>query len=81
MAEPKTYTIAKTRRGRTTETTNTLPNLINYFKTTLVDGNSYDSKVNTEPKTVKGLVSALNRATDSLQRGSYDPNYYELVTA
>jgi len=80
MAE-KTYTIAKTRRGRTTETTDTLSNLINHFKYTLESGHSYDSKVNTEPKTAKGLASALNRATDSLQRGSYDPNYYELVTA
>lgn len=74
----KTYTIIKTRKGRETETTGTLAKLIEDFSYTLECGNSYNPKISREPKTAKGLVSALNRSTDEIQRGSYDPNYYEL---
>lgn len=74
----KTYTVIKHRRGRTNEVTRTLPELIEYFKYTLDSGASYNPKINTNPKTVKGLVSALNKATDELQAGSFDPNFYEV---
>ena len=80
MAE-KTYSITKTRRGIETVTTDTLPGLIKHFGYTLESGHSYDRKVNLEPKTARSLVSNLNRAVSSLQRGSYDPNYYELTPA
>ena len=73
-----TYTIIKTRKGRETETTGTLDELTKHFSYTLECGNSYNSKISREPKSAKGLVSALNRSTDEIQRGSYDPNYYEL---
>ena len=77
-AAPKTYLIIKHRRGRESHVERTLPELIEYFKYTLESGASYNPKINTNPKTAKGLVSALNKAVDELQAGSYDPNYYEL---
>ena len=77
-AAPKTYLIIKHRRGRESHVERTLPELIEYFKYTLESGASYNPKINTNPKTAKGLVSALNKAVDELQAGSYDPHYYEL---
>lgn len=77
MAE-KTFTIIKTRKGVETETTGTLAELTKHFGYTLESGNSYNSKISRTPKTAKGLASALNRSTDYIQSGSYDPNYYEV---
>lgn len=74
----KTYTIIKTRRGKKTSTTDTLENLVEYFRYTLESGNSYNPKINRNPKTAKGLVSALNKSVDELQGSCFDPNFYEL---
>jgi hypothetical protein len=76
-----THTILKYRRGNVTEMSGTLEELTEHFGYTLEAGRSYDSKVPLKPKTAKSLVSALNRATDSLQRGSFDPNFYKLKEA
>jgi hypothetical protein len=74
----KEYTIIKTHRGREREITNTLPELIDYFSYTLLCGNSWNSKIPTNPKTIKSLVSALNRSVKETQGGCYDRDYYEL---
>lgn len=74
----KTYTIIKTRRGIQRSTTDTLEELIKGYSYTLECGHSYNSKINTNPKTIKGLISALNKCSDETQRGSYNPTYYEL---
>lgn len=74
----KTYTVIKYRRGRKNEVTDTLANLRKYFGYTLEAGASYNPKINTEPRTVKGLVSALNKSVDELQCGSFDPDFYEV---
>lgn len=78
MAVAKQYTISRYRKGQTSEMTGTLAELTANFRYTLESGHSYDSKVSLNPRTAKALVNALNRATDSLQRGSYDPNFYDL---
>ena len=74
----KTYTILKTRRGNQSETTDTLENLVKAFGYTLECGNSWNSKINRNPKTIKGLVSALNKSVEETQGACYDPDYYEL---
>jgi hypothetical protein len=79
MAEQKTYTIRKHRRNGVSETTGTLAELTQNFSYTLSSGRSYDSKVAIAPRTAKSLVTNLNRAVDSLQRGSYNPDYYQLI--
>jgi hypothetical protein len=73
-----TFTIIKTRRGNETETTDTLENLIKYFGYTLECGNSWNPKINRNPKTAKGLVSALNKSVAETMGSCYDPDYYEL---
>jgi hypothetical protein len=73
-----TFTIIKTRRGNETETTDTLENLIKYFGYTLECGNSCNPKINRNPKTAKGLVSALNKSVAETMGSCYDPDYYEL---
>lgn len=78
MATTKVHTIIKTRRGQETEISNTLENLIDYFSYTLKCGNSYNSKINCNPKTVAGLVSALNKSVAETMGSCYDPDYYEL---
>lgn len=75
----KIFTVVKTRRGVAREVKGTVPELVDYFRYTLESGNSYDSRVSMNPKTVKSLVSNLNRATRVLQKGSYDPNSYEVA--
>jgi hypothetical protein len=74
----KEYTIIKTHRRREREITDTLPKLIDYFSYTLLCGNSYNPKIPLEPKTIRALVSALNRSVKETQGGCYDRDYYEL---
>jgi len=68
MAQKKIYTLEKTRMffgSRPTETkevTGTLEELTEYFSYTLLVGHSYKSSIPEHPKTIKSLVSALNRA-------------------
>lgn len=75
---PATYTIIKTRRGRQSEATGTVAELTKHFEYTLQCGNSYNPKINLEPKTAKSLVSALNKSVSEIQRGSFDPDDYQL---
>lgn len=74
----KTFTIVKTRRGHETETTATLEEHIKYFGYTLECGHSWNSKINRNPKTAAGLVSALNKSVAETMGSCYDPDYYEL---
>jgi len=74
----KTYTIVKTRRGNESETTDTLENLVKYFSYTLECGNSWNPRINRNPRTATGLVSALNKSVAETQGSCYDPDYYEL---
>ena len=81
---PKQYTIISHHRGRATEYTGTLEHLIHdVFGYTLEAGKSYEwekgaRKVNTNPKTGKGLVTALNNAVENTQGGCYNRDWYEL---
>lgn len=81
---PKEYTIISHHRSRATEYTGTLEHLVKeVFGYTLESGKSYEwekgaRKVNTKPKTGKGLVTALNNAVENTQSGCYDRDWYEL---
>lgn len=74
----KVYTVVKYRKGREKEVTGPLDSLIDYFSYTLECGRSYSDKIPLKPKSVKALVNGLNKATEYLQRGSFDPNFYEV---
>ena len=64
----KVYTVKTSTYGRgrtrTTEHTGTLEELIAYYRYTLESGNSYNPKINTNPKTIRGFVSALEKSLD-----------------
>lgn len=75
----KTVSVLKHRHrtGRTVVYSGTVEELRNeVFGYTLDAGASWDNKVNREPKTVKSLVTALNRS--GMATGSYDS--YEVAT-
>lgn len=76
----KTYTITKTRtqRNTTSTQTGTVEELVKAYKYTLESGNSWNSKINTNPKTAKGLVSALNKSVAETMGSCYYPDFYEL---
>ena len=78
MANPKEYTIIQTRRGRESEITGTLTELVEYFKYTLECGNSWNPKINTNPKTIRGLMSAIDKSIQETQGGSYSQDMYQL---
>ena len=76
----KVYTVKTSTYGRgrtrTTEHTGTLEELIAYYRYTLESGNSYNPKINTNPKTIRGFVSALEK---SLEETSVGGGYVELI--
>ena len=79
----KTYTIIKTHRDRQTEVTGTLPELIDYFRYTLDCGASWNgqrgcAKVNKNPKSIKGLLTALSNAVYNTQGSCYSQDSYRL---
>lgn len=75
----KTFTIIKTRRGNQSEFTGTIESLVKDFSYTLECGNSWNPKINRNPKTAKSLVSALNKSVAETMGACYDPDYYELA--
>lgn len=75
---PKVYTIVKTRRGRDRETTGTLEELVQYFSYTLECGNSWNRKINRNPKTINALLKALDQSVSATQGGCYDQDSYSL---
>ena len=74
----KTFVIKKIRRGTATFIEGTLEYLINYFSYTLECGHSWNYKINKNPKTIKGLVKALDQSVQETQGGCYNQDsYYE----
>lgn len=80
----KTYTVICEHRGRETEYTGTLDHLVNeVFGYTLEAGKSYEwekgaRKVNRNPKSGKGLITALNNAVENTQGGCFHRDHYRL---
>lgn len=85
MAVKKTYFITCNRfkfNGNSTTTVykGTIDEFINnVFGYTLEVGNSWNKKVNRYPKTIKSLISNLNKAAEASCR-FYQDRFYELST-
>ena len=75
MKAPKVYTLTWNRRGTDRSTSGTVEQLTQYFGYTLVGGNSYNPKINCKPKTIKALVSAINRSLDETCGACFDRKY------
>jgi hypothetical protein len=77
MATKKIYTVNSYHRGRSTIYEGTLEYLTtSVFGYTLECGNSWNKKINRNPKTGIALVKALNQSADECRDYS---DYYELV--
>jgi hypothetical protein len=78
-----TFTVKSERRGRVSETSGTIEELVKYFSYTLEVGESWqhekgNKKINRNPKSIKSLISNLNNAkTNSAANGCSD-TYYSL---
>lgn len=77
MAKEKEYTIIKTRTRQDgssceSEFTGTLEQLTQAFSYTLLCGNSWNPKINRHPKTINGLINAINKSYQEKQEyGSF----------
>ena len=66
MAKRFEITVEKHRMGSTSKNTTegTIQELTKYFSYTLECGNIYNSKINRTPKTIKSLISNLEKTYD-----------------
>lgn len=75
MKTKRTYTVIISRMhfgDRPTdisEVSGTLEELVNYFGYTLQVGHSWNNRISQQPKTVKSLISALNRSYEYKNNG------------
>lgn len=75
----KEVTIIAHHHGRATEYTGTIEHLrTRVFGYTLECGNSWNPKINMNPKSGKALVNALNKSANECRRYN---DWYELKTA
>lgn len=76
----KEITVKTTYKGREHLYTGTIEYLVkNVFGYHLECGNSWNHKINTNPKTGPSLVKALNAAEEEVRGGCFNRTYYELV--
>lgn len=84
----KQYTIRQTRYGlngwREHDYTGTLAELIEKFSYTLLKGHSWEhqrgcKKINTQPKTIRSLITNLNNAENNATANGCSNISYELV--
>ena len=80
---PKVYKvkISKCSISRSSEriTEGTLEELTKYFGYTLEVGNSWNSKISTKPRTIKSLISNVNKSYDIMYGNTYTTESVELV--
>lgn len=69
----KIHTIVTLQCGRMSEMSGTFEELFEHFDFTVGSGAVRDSRINRYPKTVRGLVSSLNKAAVALQDMSNMP--------
>jgi len=71
-ANEKIFSIKKEKNNRETIITGTLSYLINYFSYTLEVGNSYNKKINRNPKNIKSFITNLEKALDEKESCCFD---------
>ena len=81
---PKIYRVKISRSSisRSSErfTEGTLEELVKNFSYTLEVGNSWNSKINTKPKTIKSLISNVQKSFDIINGNTYTTESVELVS-
>ena len=77
---PKVYYLKSYHRGKDTIIKGTVEQLKNYFGYTLECGYSWNHKINQNPTTYKGLISAINKSYHETQGCCYDQDYVSEAT-
>jgi hypothetical protein len=75
----KTYKINSYHRGRERIVEGTLEYLTSYFGYTLECGHSWNPKINRNPKTLKSLISNINKSYHETMGSCYDPDYVSMI--
>ena len=80
----KVYTVKIERRGRESETSGTLQELIKYFSYTLEVGQSWqhekgNKKIDRNPKSISSLIKNINNAKSNSAANGCSDTYYSLV--
>ena len=76
----KVYTIEKSRRGEPThEETGTLKELVGKHYYTLHAAAAKNRRVKVNPRTIRGLVKSLSRATATLRPNDRNATVYEII--
>lgn len=73
------FTIKCTDDKRVKEVSGTLDYLINYFSYTLEVGNSWNKKINRNPKTIKSFITNLQNAYSEKEAACYNRTFIELM--
>lgn len=68
----KTYTLIKERKGKETEITGNLYELMKYFGYTIENAHLASIKVNLMPKTIKSCISTIKKALDYKEGSCYE---------
>lgn len=81
---PKEYTIKVTTvrafgEDKVQKVSGTLEELIDYYSYTLEIGHGYNSRINFRPKTIRGFLSAIQKASDIKYGCTYTRQYFELL--
>lgn len=67
------------RPNRVNTQTGTVEELTQYFSYTLEIGNSWNNKISRNPKTIKSLVSNLQKSYDEKEGSCYDRTSVKLI--
>ena len=76
----KKYKVLKSHTKREDkEIEGTLEELIKYFSYTLEIGNSWNKKINRNPKTIKSFITNLQNSFEEKESACYDRTFVELI--
>jgi hypothetical protein len=74
----KIYTVKINDKNSRT-TSGTLEELKKYFSYTLLCGSEYEKSINANPKTIKSLISNVNKSYDAIAANGYSDKSIELI--
>ena len=79
MAQSKMFTIRISYRSGNVFFTGTVEQLVKYCGYTLEIGNSWNPKINRNPKTISTFISNYNKSIDEKQGSCYQRDYAYIV--
>lgn len=77
--KPVQHIIRKVYKERTSYVQGTLEDLISYFSYTLEIGNSWNNKINRQPKTIKSFESNLQKSYSEKEASCFERTSIDIV--